>query len=120
MYSIMRSTRSEYTLFAYWYWCSFVVHKSILFQKNVHVKQSFFYSHIHNFFVTYLQSFIIHHGSGSRSRYSDTLRTGQFGDRVQMGVRFSSPVQTGLRAHPSSYKQAIVSFSGPETVWVRR
>jgi len=37
----MRSTRSEYALFAYWYWCLFIVHKRLLFQKDVHVKQSY-------------------------------------------------------------------------------
>ena len=36
------------------------------------------------------------------SRCSDSLRVGRSGDRIQVGSRYSAPVQTGAGAHPAS------------------
>jgi hypothetical protein len=35
--------------------------------------------------------------------YSDTLRAGQFGERIPVWARFSASVQIGSKAHPASY-----------------
>ena len=51
-------------------------------------------------------------GPGNRSRYSDWLRAGRFGDRILVGARFSAPVQTGPPAHPVSCKMGTGSFPG--------
>jgi hypothetical protein len=40
------------------------------------------------------------------------LQAGQSGDRIQVGVRFSAPIQTSLGAHPAIYTMAIESFPG--------
>jgi len=53
---------------------------------------------------------------GQRSRYSSSLRSG---DRIQVGARFSAPVQTGPGAHPATYTMGTGSFLGvkqPERV----
>jgi len=34
------------------------------------------------------------------------------GDRIQVGVRFSAPVQTAPGAHPASYRMGTGSFPG--------
>jgi len=47
-----------------------------------------------------------------RSQYSDWLRAGRSGDRISVGARFSSPVQTGRGAHPASYTMGTGSFPG--------
>ena len=44
--------------------------------------------------------------------YSDWLRFGRSGDRIQVGARFSAPVQTGPGAHPASCTMSIGSFPG--------
>jgi hypothetical protein len=50
--------------------------------------------------------------AGRLSRYSDWLRAERFGDRIPVGARLSSPVQTGPRAHPASCKMGTESFPG--------
>ena len=51
-------------------------------------------------------------GPGELSRYSDSLWAGRSGDRISVGVRFSTPVHTGPEAHPASYTMGIGSFPG--------
>jgi hypothetical protein len=46
------------------------------------------------------------------SQYSDWLRAGWCGDRIPVGARFSSQVQTGPGAHPASCTMGTVSFPG--------
>ena len=49
---------------------------------------------------------------GQRSRYSDLLRVGLFGNRMPVAARFSAPVQTGCGAHILLYIGYRVSFPG--------
>ena len=49
-------------------------------------------------------------GQGWHSRYSNSLRTWWPGDRILVGVRFSTPIQAGPRARPASYTMGITSF----------
>ena len=46
------------------------------------------------------------------SWYSDSLRVGRSRDRILVGVRFSTPVQTGSEAHPASCTMDTGSFLG--------
>ena len=62
--------------------------------------------------ISYYSFFLHFCGSGQRSLYNDPLRTGRPGDRIPVGARFSSPVQTGPRAHPASCTVGIGSFPG--------
>ena len=50
--------------------------------------------------------------AGQRSRYSDWLGAGRFGDRIPVEARFSEPVQTGPGAHPASCTMGTGSFPG--------
>ena len=54
----------------------------------------------------------VHIGSGWRSRYSDSLRTGRSGDRILVGGRFSAPIQIDPGAHTASYTMGSGSFLG--------
>ena len=49
---------------------------------------------------------------GSSVGIATELRAGRFGDRIPVGARFSSPVQTGPGAHPASYTMRTVFFPG--------
>jgi len=46
------------------------------------------------------------------SWYSDSLRPGRFGHRIQVGARFYPPVQTVPWAHPASYTMGTGSLLG--------
>ena len=50
--------------------------------------------------------------TGWRSRYSDCLRAGRYGDRIPVEVRFSAPVQTGREANPASCTMGTGPFPG--------
>jgi hypothetical protein len=50
--------------------------------------------------------------SGDLSRYSDWLRAGRSGDRIQKGARFFAHVQTGPGAHPASCTMGTGCFLG--------
>jgi hypothetical protein len=47
-------------------------------------------------------------GPGQHSRYS----AGRYGDRIPVGARLSTPVQTGAEAQPASYTMGTGSFPG--------
>ena len=51
-------------------------------------------------------------GPGQRSRYSDLLWAGRYGDRIPVSARFSASFQTGPRAHTVSYTLDTGSFPG--------
>jgi hypothetical protein len=45
-----------------------------------------------------------------QSQYRKLLRAGWSGDQILVGVRFSTPTQTGPGAHPASYIMGTRSF----------
>jgi hypothetical protein len=49
-------------------------------------------------------------GKGGRDSYF--LRAGRSGDRITVGARFYTPVQTGPEAHPGSCTMDTGSFPG--------
>jgi len=51
-------------------------------------------------------------GPGQLRWYGDLLQAGRSGGRMPVGVRFSTPVQTGPEPHPASYTMGTGSFSG--------
>jgi hypothetical protein len=55
----------------------------------------------------------------SPSRYSDSLRAGQSGDRIPVGARFSAPVQIGPGIHPASYTVFTGSLCWRQSGWGR-
>jgi len=50
-------------------------------------------------------------GPGWRSRYSDLLQAGRFGDRMPLGARFSAHIQTGLGTLLASCAVCTASLS---------
>jgi hypothetical protein len=51
---------------------------------------------------------------GWLSWYNDSLRAGRPGDRIPVGARFPTPIQTGPGVHPASYTKDTGSFPGIE------
>jgi hypothetical protein len=51
-------------------------------------------------------------GPGQRSRYGDSLPDGRSGNRISVGARFSTPVQTGPGVHPASLTRGTGFFPG--------
>ena len=51
-------------------------------------------------------------GAGSVVGIATMLQAGRSGDRILVGARFSTPVQTGPGAHPASCTMGPVSFPG--------
>jgi len=73
------------------------------------------------YFKNDILNFLAHHlnfeqGSyilpGQLSRYSDSLSTGRYVDRIPMEARFPAPVQTDIVTLPASYTVGTGSLSG--------
>ena len=54
------------------------------------------------FIIYFCLSVYFHFGPGGLSRYNDSLRIGQSGDRIAVEARFSTPVQTDPEVHLAS------------------
>jgi hypothetical protein len=70
--------------------------------------------YIHNVSDIIIARFCVRylHMVGNRRSLSDSLRNGRSGDRILVGARFSSPVQTGSETYPASYTMGTGSFPG--------
>jgi hypothetical protein len=57
----MRSTRSGYALFTYWYWCLFIVYTRLFFlrRKNMYCRTCYFYSNINNFYLLVISNLLV-------------------------------------------------------------
>ena len=60
--------------------------------------------------ISVLAYYTVLQESGGRSRYSDLLRAGRSGDRIPVGARFFTPIQTGYESHPDSCTMGTGSF----------
>ena len=85
--------------------------------KTIQSAGDVFYLHfLHNKVPIYKKQFkialYINTGPGSSVGIATDLRAGMSGDRILMGVRFSSPVQTGRGAHPASCTMGTGSYPG--------
>jgi len=70
----------------------------------------FYYIMLYCYFYVILLCFV--KWTAQLSLYSDWLWAGWSGDRIPVGARFSAPVQTGPRAHPSSCTMGTGSSLG--------
>jgi len=59
-----------------------------------------------------LGTLVVGCGPGSAFGIATALWTGQSGNRIPVGARFSAPVQTGPGAHPASCSMGTRSFPG--------
>ena len=55
-----------------------------------------------------------------RSRYSDLLWPGRSGDRIQVGAKFSAPIETGPGAHRGLLYNGYQVFPGDNAAGVWR
>jgi len=60
--------------------------------------------------ICYIIDYSVHSWAGKRTWYSDS-GAGRSGDRIHLGARFSSPVQTDTGAQPASCKMGTGSLS---------
>jgi hypothetical protein len=68
------------------------------------------YSH---FWPVWLYHIFTHYiGNGWWTGIAQSVRAGRSEDRIPVGARFSTPVQTGPGAHPASYTMGTGSFPG--------
>ena len=95
---------------------------NISLQFGVHV---FILDHVYSSHVSHLQcreyrtlrssgsgtGLVSFSGLGWHSQYSDQLQAGWFGDRIPVGARFSTSVQTGPGAHPAFHTVGTRSFA---------
>ena len=81
-----------------------------------HTNYIYIYTHTHIYVHTHTHTHTHTHiyiqKPEELSWYSDSLRAGRFGDRIPVRARFSTPVQTGPGAHPTSYTMGTGSFPG--------